>query len=385
MNKVLYITNIPTPYRQKRFNTMSKIFPLYGLDLEVIYMAKSEPNRNWIVDKNSFNYNYEIFSGIHPTIGDIFAHFNPGLLLRLLKNDYKIAIIGGMASPSHVLSSFFISSKKIKIMSVESNLFSVGSKKGIFAILKKILLKRSDVYQVTGTPQIEYIKFFNKNFNKKKIIRLPNLIDESKYLIKVKKLRKESIKLRKEFGLSDKIQMWVLTAIITKIKGVIPFIKLLKKINNIKLFILGDGEQYESINKIIKINNLPVISVGFVQIEDVLKYYSCADLFVLPSLRDPSPLSPIEAIAAGLPLLVSSRIGNLDDVLDQDINGWCYDPVNEIEKAKKIITKISKYSRKDLRIMGQKSISIYKNNFDTEMCLNKYGSDLKKLLEPNKI
>ena len=51
MNKVLYITNIPTPYRQKRFNTMSKIFPLYGLDLEVIYMAKSEPNRNWIVDK----------------------------------------------------------------------------------------------------------------------------------------------------------------------------------------------------------------------------------------------------------------------------------------------------------------------------------------------
>ena len=108
----------------------------------------------------------------------------------------------------------------------------------------------------------------------KKIIRLPNLIDESKYLIKVK-LRKESIKLRKEFGLSDKIQMWVLPARLTKIKGVIPFIKLLKKINNIKLFILGDGEQYESINKIIKINNLPVISVGFVQIEDVLKYYSC--------------------------------------------------------------------------------------------------------------
>ena len=348
-------------------------------------MAKSEPNRNWIIDKNSFNYNYKIYFGFHPTIGDIFAHFNPGLLFRLLKNDYKIAIIGGIASPTHVLSSFFISSKKIKIMSVESNLFSVGRKKGIFAALKKILLKRSDVYQVTGTPQIEYIKFFNKNFNDKKIIKLPNLIDESKYLIQVKQLKKDSNKLRKQFGLGDKIQMWVLPARLTKIKGVIPFIKLLKNIKNIKLFILGDGDQYELINEIIKKHTLPVTSVGFVQIEDVLKFYSCADLFVLPSLRDPSPLSPIEAIAAGLPLLVSSRIGNLEDVLIHNVNGWCYDPVNEIEKAKKIIMKIAKYSRKELRIIGQKSTSVYKNNFDTEMCINKYGSDLKKLLELNKI
>ncbi len=50
--------------------------------------------------ENSYNYPFRFFKGIHPDISDFHAHFNPGLLLRLLKNDYDIAVVGGMASPT---------------------------------------------------------------------------------------------------------------------------------------------------------------------------------------------------------------------------------------------------------------------------------------------
>lgn len=57
-------------------------------------------------------------------------------------------------------------------MSVESNLFSTVRKKGFGAKIKKLLLNKMDAYQVTGTPQMDYINFFLKKTSKKKIYQI---------------------------------------------------------------------------------------------------------------------------------------------------------------------------------------------------------------------
>lgn len=378
--KLLYITNIPAPYRQKRFNTMAQIFPTYGIDFEVLYMAKIEPNRKWIIPADSYQYNYKFFKGIHPTIGNFYAHFNPGLLFRLLKNDYNIAVVGGMASPTHWLAPFFINRKKKQMMSVESNLHSVERTKGIGAWIKKILLNKASAYQVTGNPQVEYIKFFNPKAISKTFIRMPNLIDEEVYRDQVAGLRARKQELRKSFGVDSNTQMWVLPARLIEIKGIIPFINLLEGVENVTLFLLGDGEESKEIEKLISEKKLPVIKVGFVQQEQVIEYYAAADLFVLPSLKDPSPLTPIEACAAGLPLLVSSRIGNLEDVLEAE-NGWSYDPITENAKAKQIISEISNLNRKELSDMGAYSLSNYNSKFDTVKCIHDYARSLKSVVD----
>lgn len=377
--KLLYITNIPALYRQKRFNTMSKIFPIYGIDFEVLYMAKIEPNRDWIIPADSYKYPYKFFKGIHPTIGNFYAHFNPELLFRLLKNDYDIAVVGGMASPTHWLAPFFINRKKKQIMSIESNLHSVNRTKGIGAWIKKFLLNKATAYQVTGEPQVEYIKFFNPKATSKTFIRMPNLIDEDVFVYQVKMLKENKEALRQKFNVNDEIQMWVLPARLIEIKGIIPFINLLEGIENVTLFLLGDGDQSKEVERTISEKKLPVIQVGFVQQEQVLEYYAAADLFVLPSLKDPSPLSPIEASAAGLPVLVSSRIGNLEDVVKENCNGWHYDPINEIQKGKELVTAISKMNRKELQILGQESNKRYEDKFNTEKCIHEYAKQIKML------
>ncbi len=374
--KLLYITNIPALYRQKRFNTMARIFPEYGIDFEVLYMAKREPNREWIIPASSYLYPHSFYKGIHPTIGNFFAHFNPGLLLRLLKNDYDIAVVGGMASPTHWLAPFFISDSKKQIMSVESNLHSVERKTGFAARLKMILLSRATAYQVTGKPQIEYIKFFDPKAEAKSFIRLPNLIDEDVFVHQVQQLRRDIEELRNKFNVNSHTQMWVLPARLIEIKGIIPFINLLEGIENIKLFLLGDGDQATEIEKLISEKNLPIITTGFVQQDQVIEYYAAADLFVLPSIKDPSPLSPIEASAAGLPVLVSSRIGNLEDVVEGGINGWSYDPVNESQKGKDLVRKISEMSRTELQFLGRASATRYEENFNTEICVREYAKQL---------
>jgi glycosyltransferase involved in cell wall biosynthesis len=376
--KLLYITNIPTPYRQKRFNRLSQLLLQNGIELEVLYMAKTEPNRNWVVKKDTFKYSYNIYKGIHPIVGGMFAHFNPSLLIRLLKNDYQMAIVGGMASPTHWLAPFFISKNKVQIMSIESNLHSIKRTSGFSAWIKKILLKKANAYQVTGSPQIKYIeKFIGKIHTP--IIKLPNLINEAVFKSKVEELKNDKDFLRDKFEVDRKTQMWVIPARLISIKGVLPFIIALKDIKNIKLFILGDGELKAEIEKTIINLNLPVVCVGFVSEEDVIKYYAASDLFILPSLKDPSPLSPIEACAAGLPILVSDRIGNLEDVLEDNKNGWSFDPGSLDVSFVLRLKQISEISRNDLEMMGNESKRIYNDRFNTDKCLLDYISNLKHL------
>lgn len=377
--KLLYITNIPTPYRQKRFNTMAQIFPEYGIDFEVLYMAKIEPNRKWSISDDSYNYKYKIFKGIHPTIGRFFMHFNPGLLFRLLRNDYNMAVIGGMASPTHWLAPFFISRRKFKIMSIESNLYSVAGTRGIRAKIKSVLLNKADAYQVTGDPQIEYINYFHPKAKQKKFIRMPNLIDDDVFVKKVDKLKEKKDFLRVEFGVSPEEQMWVIPSRLIKIKGIVHFVEALKGFTGFRLFILGDGEQKNQIQTIIDKDNLPVTLVGFVQQNEVIRYYAAADLFILPSFKDPSPLTPIEAIAAGLPILVSKQIGNINEVLGKK-NGWSFEPGN-ITEIQNIVSSILKLNRDDLRIKGMASRKVYHQYFETNTCIKNYALQLLEALK----
>jgi UDP-glucose:(heptosyl)LPS alpha-1,3-glucosyltransferase len=74
--------------------------------------------------------------------------------------------------------------------------------------------------------------------------------------------------------------------------------------DNIKLLVAGGGKQkkYRRLAKRLGITN-SVIFLGLVtNIEDT---YAMSDIYVLPTLSDPSPMAPIEAMASGLPAVMS--------------------------------------------------------------------------------
>jgi len=269
-------------------------------------------------------------------------------------------------------------------MSIESNLLSVQRKSGIGAWLKRKMLKKATAYQVTGTPQIEYIKYFYKNAEKKTFIKLPNLIDENIFKKKVEELRDNRDKIRLRYNLREETQVWVLPAQLVPRKGIIPFLKLLEDVKGIMLFILGEGELRREIEQLIEEKELPVKLLGFLQQDDIISYYALADLFVLPTIKDPSPLSPIEALSGGLPLLVSSRIGNLEDVLEENINGWSYDPISEEDKGRQLVSYISQMSVDELKYFGRESTRIYKEKFDTTLNIVSYAENLLRLLKDKK-
>jgi UDP-glucose:(heptosyl)LPS alpha-1,3-glucosyltransferase len=59
--------------------------------------------------------------------------------------------------------------------------------------------------------------------------------------------------------------------------------------------------------------------------EDVRPLYAAADCFILPSRYDPFPNTALEALAMGLPAIVSSRCGAAE-VIEAGVNGWVCQP-----------------------------------------------------------
>ena len=59
--------------------------------------------------------------------------------------------------------------------------------------------------------------------------------------------------------------------------------------------------------------------------EDVRPLYAAADCFILPSRYDPFPNTALEALAMGLPAIVSSRCGAAE-IIESGTNGWVCEP-----------------------------------------------------------
>ena len=79
--------------------------------------------------------------------------------------------------------------------------------------------------------------------------------------------------------------------------------------------------------------------LGYKEQEEIIKLYALADCFLLPSISDPNPLTVIEALWSGLPLLLSSNVGNYPETIKIGENGFVFKH-NGKEKAVELIDKL---------------------------------------------
>ncbi|MBW4538625.1 MAG: glycosyltransferase family 4 protein [Myxacorys chilensis ATA2-1-KO14] len=94
---------------------------------------------------------------------------------------------------------------------------------------------------------------------------------------------------------------------------------------------------------------------GFLQQDELLPYFAHAGCFVHASTQEQWGLVVNEAMAAGLPVLVSNRCGCFEDLVIEGINGWGFDPDN-IEQMTGLMVKMSS-EMVDAEAMGTAALS----------------------------
>ncbi|MGP1371588.1 MAG: glycosyltransferase family 4 protein [Almyronema sp.] len=123
------------------------------------------------------------------------------------------------------------------------------------------------------------------------------------------------------------------------------------------LVLAGDGELRVQIEQ--QVNHLslqPSVHLpGFLQQSDLLPYFAHAACFVHASIQEQWGLVVNEAMAAGLPVIVSNRCGCFEDLVIEGVNGFGFDPTRQLQLTE-LMLKVSA-GNVDLDKMGTASLA----------------------------
>ena len=104
---------------------------------------------------------------------------------------------------------------------------------------------------------------------------------------------------------------------------------------DIYLFVIGGG--YEKYKRLIEKLGIVDRVVFIPYINDIRQAYAITDIFILPTIYDPFPLAALEAMASGLPIIISSLAGTID-ILRDGINGIILEDPSDIKHLAELIT-----------------------------------------------
>ena len=130
------------------------------------------------------------------------------------------------------------------------------------------------------------------------------------------------------------------------------FVKVAAVNPDVNLILLGSGSQGAKIRQILMSGNVMerVHFGGHASQVDLPRWYHMADIYISPSHVDGSSVTLMEALASGLPCLVSDIPGN-KSWIENDVNGWLFRDGDVDDLAEKILYAIR--NRKSFKRIGE--------------------------------
>ena len=130
---------------------------------------------------------------------------------------------------------------------------------------------------------------------------------------------------------------------LSKEKGFIDLIDVIKLLyeqkNDIKLHIIGDGFEKQSIEQHIKECNLEgvVILHGFREKDYIRQILNDSSIYLMTSFTEAFPIVLMEAISFGLPIVAFNTNNGPLEIIEQGKNGFCIENRNKHEMADKVV------------------------------------------------
>lgn len=126
---------------------------------------------------------------------------------------------------------------------------------------------------------------------------------------------------------------------------------------DLNLNIIGNGPLYDDLTEFCQKNQLNNVTfVKSISHKKIKHYYEEADLFLMPSLSEGTPLALLEAMASAKPI-IASNVGGITELIENNYNGILIEPNNQNLLADKIKFLLENYTASErMGKNAQKSI-----------------------------
>ncbi len=291
--KLVVITNMPSPYQVDFFNALGK-----KVNLTVIYVKKTEPERKW-----HYEVNIE-----HDHI------FLRGNTLNIWNNIAKkdtLFIVSGYNLPAFIRAMFYLTIKKIPWIfwgeKIRLNKLYVKN----ITVLK--LLKHARA--ILGIGEVAARLYYETT--KVPTFVFPYHINTERFY---RRHRPDGSKIN-----------FLYSGQLIKRKGVLDIQDAFEKVYNdygekVHLHIVGDGPLYDIIKRKTSSYATQVHLYGFVRYEELPKIYQRGDIFLFPSLYDGWGVALAEGMAAGMVPIATFTTGAATDLILHGYNGFIIPP-----------------------------------------------------------
>lgn len=191
---------------------------------------------------------------------------------------------------------------------------------------------------------------------------------------------KKDKRIMSNLGITERDKIILAVGRMVSKKGFIylvrAFPEILKKVLEVKLVLVGDGQETERLKREVEKLGIrgKVIFPGMISYNDLSKYYNLADVFVMPSIKDEkgnidaSPVSMMEAMAVGTPV-VTTRFGGNKDLIKPGITGYLVKEKNSEEIAEAVVMLLKKKLANGVKKTVRETAT---ENFSADVISKKY-------------
>lgn len=332
--KVVFLTNLPSPYRRMFFSELGKL-----CDLTVIYEREEARDRDkkW---KSEYVNTYEEIFLKSKNIGDENS-VSFDILKYLKKNQYDIYIIGMYSTFTAMLAIMYLKIKRIPFIQSTDGGF-ISDENRLKYIVKRFFIGSADLWLSTGDNSTKYLCHYGAEMEK--IVKYPftsirsiDLNNRSKMNLNEKELIKQKIKINEEKVL---ISVGRFSYGHGYRKGFDTILDVADKIDpEIGIYIIGEKPSKEFVKKKQDKNLNNVHFIGFLEQNDLSKYYAVADAFILLTREDIWGLVINEAMSFSLPIITTYQCNAGLELIKDDVNGYLVD-AEDVASTVEIINKI---------------------------------------------
>ena len=215
----------------------------------------------------------------------------------------------------------------------------------------------------------------NYDVDEKELVVIRNGVDTKKFA-RNKEVRDS---FRKELGIDQDRKLLGFIGRFAEQKRPLMFLEIAKSIldqsDNCYFYMIGSGPMHSSIKKFIAKNNLKNKIFIFEHRGDIDTVFNSTDLLIAPSLYEGAPLTILEAISAGVPV-ISSQVGAIREYVDGHA---ALIPASTNPK------EVSEFVEKSIEIINtsynmDSAIKYMIDNYDISKTTKQYEEEFRKLI-----